>query len=71
MFYVADDDRRIVDSRGRVVGFVMPNGKFAQSDLGEFSDPPYNTGLSPMELELVSEIIQRDKIRKTGSDVEV
>jgi len=70
MFYVADDDRRIVDSRGRVVGFVMPNGKFTQFDLGEFNEAPYNTGLSPLELEMVSETIQRDKHRKTGSDGE-
>lgn len=75
MFYVADDDRRIVDSRGRVVGFV--NGeKFTQYRTGvgggivEASEDPYLHGLSPLELELVSETIQCNKIRKTGSDGE-
>ena len=74
MFLIADDDRRVSDTRGRVVGFVI-NGKFTQewhfsqydSDKAE---APYANGLSPLEMEMVSETIQRDKHRKTGSDGE-
>ena len=74
MFYVADDEKRIVDSRGRIVGFVRGE-KFTPFEwngtlIGRLNDDPYRQGLSPMELELVSETIQRNKIRRDGSDVE-
>lgn len=74
MFLIADDDRRVIDTRGRVVGFVV-DGKFSQSFSywqgdSDHAEPPYSNGLSPLEMEMVSETIQRDKHRKTGSDGE-
>ncbi len=70
MFYVSDDEKMIVDSRARKVGFLR-NGKFAQfvSEMPQLQKPdePYFYGLSPLELEMVSETIQRNKMKEVTS----
>lgn len=67
MFYLSDDKKTIKDFFGDKVGYIV-NGKFCQvlkKKLNSFSnechwcDEPYSEGLSPMELEQVSELLQR------------
>lgn len=69
MFYITKDKKRIVDSNGSVVGFIKGT-VFSQRDYtrsGKHNDcsPIYNTtrkegGLSAMELEQISEIMQKN-----------
>ncbi len=49
-------DGKVIDPSGRVVG-VINNGAFSQKE----SDPYYRNGLRAMELEQVSEAMQRQK----------
>ena len=69
MFLIADDERRVVDTRGRIVGFIIRN-KFTQSanvaDDGSWVevDKVYSDGLSPLELEIVSEVIESNNLKK-------
>lgn len=75
MFLIADDERRVIDTRGRVLGFVI-RGKFTQrpnvADNGEWVEPDkvYSDGLSPLEMEHVSETIQRNTLRGNQSGEE-
>lgn len=68
MFYLDKDNKTVVDSFGDKVGFVT-NGKFCQvyrqkNQKTELCDKPYANGLSPMQLEQVSELIQRARMKK-------
>lgn len=66
MFYLSEDKSVVLDSQGAVVGYYQ-NGKFCQvrrqrnnaSAWLEKCDKVYANGLSPIELEQVSELIQR------------
>jgi hypothetical protein len=49
-------DGKVVDPSGRIVGIVK-DGAFSQQG----SDPYYRNGLRPIELEQVSEAMQRQK----------
>ena len=49
-------DNRIIDASGRVVG-VVKDGVFSQREC----DAYYKNGLRPMELEQVSEAMQRSR----------
>jgi hypothetical protein len=60
MFYLKNN--KIVDSMNRVVGFYE-KGRFLQSMLDQTCDPIYKTGLTPIEMEQVSEAIQRARPR--------
>lgn len=65
MFYLKDK-KIIVDSFGDKVGFFV-NGKFCQilrqkNNKPIVADNRYSEGLSPMELEQVSELLQKQKI---------
>ena len=56
MFYISDNKKRIVDHEKKVVGSITSEGRFTQ----EKCDPKYNNGLSALELEQISEIMQRE-----------
>jgi hypothetical protein len=66
MFYLSENKSVVLDSIGAVVGYYE-NGKFCQvrknKDSGkvhlEKCDKVYLNGLSPLELEQVSELLQR------------
>lgn len=63
MFYL--DKTVIKDFFGSKVGYFV-NGKFCQvlkkkNSKPELCDEPYTDGLSPMELEQVSELLQRNQ----------
>jgi hypothetical protein len=65
MFYL-QDKKTVVDSFGDKVGFFV-NGKFCQvirqkGDKPTSADARYAEGLSPMELEQLSELLQRQKV---------
>lgn len=65
MFYLKDK-KIIVDSFGDKVGFFV-DGKFCQvlrqkNSKPVVADNRYSEGLSPMELEQVSELLQKQKI---------
>jgi hypothetical protein len=51
-------NEQVVDSTNRVVGIVV-DGKFRQSNLTHQS---YKDGLTPLELEQISEVIQSARI---------
>lgn len=65
MFYI-NKEKEVRDSEGKVVGFVKDN-KFSQYRLkeGHFSKEPCNQayvgGLNPLELEQISELMQRTR----------
>lgn len=64
MFYLKDKEI-IVDSFGDKVGFFI-NGKFSQvlrqkNQKPIVVDTRYSEGLSPLELEQVSELLQKQK----------
>lgn len=66
MFYLSKDKKIIMDSFGDKVGFFI-NGKFCQvirqkGDKPASADARYAEGLSPIELEQVSELLQRQKV---------
>lgn len=58
MYSVSKDKTKIVDYNNRIVGFII-DGRFTQYRCDQF----YRIGLSPMELEKISEIMQRANIR--------
>lgn len=67
MFYLSEDKVVVKDFFGSKVGYFV-NGKFSQilkkksnsfSDECQWCDEPYSGGLSPMELEQISELLQR------------
>lgn len=64
MFYLSKDKVRVVDTFGDTVGYIV-NGKFCQATKQEEKikkpDAPYMNGLSPRELEQISELMQRSK----------
>jgi hypothetical protein len=53
MFYLDKQKKVVMDSSKRVVGYVK-NGKFQLS-----TEPPYKSGLLPIEMEQIAEVIQR------------
>lgn len=68
MFYLDKDNKTVVDSFGDKVGFVK-SGKFCQvyrekNKKTELCDKQYINGLSPVQLEQVSELIQRAKVKR-------
>ena len=68
MFYVTDKKDRVIDTSGRTVGFLYGEKFRFESTVDSKvvrADYPYNLGLSPVELEFVSEAIQRMN-RKRG-----
>lgn len=69
MFYLSEDKKVVKDSFGDIVGYVN-NGKFTQIIRGQqFNiksikkdcDTPYLNGLTPLEMEQISELLQRKK----------
>jgi len=59
MFYLNTDKTTVVDHDGAIVGFVV-KGKFRQVDHGgKICDLKYRKGLTHMELEQISEAMQR------------
>lgn len=57
MFY--DKSRQaVVDSAKKVVGFIV-DGRFTQQTRNDSCDPSYANGLAPMELEQISELMQK------------
>lgn len=58
MYKLTKDKTKIVDYNNKVVGFII-EGRFTQYRC----DPSYRIGLTPMELEKISEIMQRNNIR--------
>jgi hypothetical protein len=58
MYKITSDKTKVVDYNNRVVGFII-DGRFTQYRCDKF----YRVGLTPMELEKISEIMQRNGIR--------
>lgn len=66
MFYLSEDKTVVLDSLGAIVGYYQ-YGKFCQVRKNknqdktwlEKCDKIYSNGLSPIELEQVSELLQR------------
>ena len=58
MYYMKKDKTAIVDYNYKIVGFII-KGRFTQYRC----DVEYRIGLTPMELEKISELIQRNNIR--------
>jgi hypothetical protein len=58
MFYLTDDNKRVLDSDKKIVGFITKSGRFTQDGC----DPYYKGGLSSIELEQLSELLQSNKI---------
>ena len=66
MFYLSDDKNTVLDSQGAVVGYYQ-HGKFCQVRKNKSKDAAwldkcdkvYSNGLSPLELEQISELLQR------------
>ena len=58
MYYMKKDKTAIVDYNDKIVGFII-KGRFTQYRC----DVEYRIGLTPMELEKISELIQRNNIR--------
>lgn len=54
MYRLTKDRKKIVDYENRVVGFII-DGRFTQYMCDKF----YRVGLTPLELEKISEIMQR------------
>lgn len=66
MFYLSKDRRTITDSFGDKVGFFI-DGKFSQvlkqkNQKLLLADTRYESGLSPIELEQISELLQKQKV---------
>ncbi len=65
MFYLSEDRKVVKDSFGDIVGYLN-GGKFTQvirdgKTVKRDCDKPYLNGLSPLELEQISELLQRKK----------
>ena len=54
MYSLTKDKTKIVDYKNRIVGFII-DGRFTQYQCDKF----YRVGLTPIELEKISEIMQR------------
>lgn len=64
MFYISKNNKykTVVDSQNRIVGFVLDNRFIQKVNSSEVHcDSIYNTGLSAIELEQVSEAIQNNR----------
>lgn len=57
MFYLDKTKTLVLDANGKTVGQITKEGKFTQL----VSDHEYRKGLSSLELEQISEILQRSK----------
>jgi|LakMenEpi03Aug12_release.lakeMendotaPanAssembly.Ray.scaffolds.fasta_scaffold1606112_2 hypothetical protein len=57
MFYLDKTKTLVVDTQNKIVGQITKEGKFSQL----VSDHEYRKGLSSLELEQISEILQRSK----------
>lgn len=57
MYKITKDKKKVVDYTNRVVGFII-NGRFTQYRCDKF----YQIGLTPLELEKISELMQRSGI---------
>ncbi len=61
MFYLSKDKRKILDGRKLTVGYIY-NGKFSQSQRSANDEPcykDYTNGLTAMQLEHISELLQK------------
>jgi hypothetical protein len=58
MYKLTKDKTKIVDYNNKIVGFII-DGRFTQYRC----DKAYRIGLTPLELEKISEIMQRSGIR--------
>jgi hypothetical protein len=58
MFYITQDNKRVIDSDRQTVGFITNSGRFTQVGCDEV----YKSGLSSVELEQISELLQSRKI---------
>jgi hypothetical protein len=54
MYTLSKDKTKIVDYKNRIVGFII-DGRFTQYRCDKF----YRVGLTPIELEKISELMQR------------
>ena len=66
MFYLSDDRKTVRDSFGDKVGFFI-DGRFCQvlrqkNQKPTMCDERYIDGLSPLEMEQVSELLQRQRV---------
>lgn len=57
MFGISTDGTKVIDHENRVVGWINDE-RFIQYGC----DPLYRTGLSPADLEKISEIMQRNNM---------
>lgn len=57
MFRISKDKTKVLDHENRVVGWIN-NERFIQYGC----DPLYRTGLSPADLEKISELMQRNNV---------
>tara|TARA_B100000131_G_C18018755_1_gene573659 strand:+ start:896 stop:1090 length:195 start_codon:yes stop_codon:yes gene_type:complete len=57
MYKITKDKKRVVDYENRVVGFIIDE-RFSQYKCDKY----YRVGLTPLELEKVSEVMQRSGI---------
>jgi hypothetical protein len=57
MWRLSKDKTKVLDYDNRIVGFII-DGRFTQYKCDKF----YRVGLTPMELEKISEIMQRDGV---------
>ena len=58
MYRLNKEKTKVLDFNNRVVGFII-DGRFTQYICDQF----YRVGLTPMELEQISEIMQRSGVR--------
>jgi len=57
MYRLTKDKTKIIDYERRIVGFII-DGRFTQYGCDKF----YRVGLAPMELEQISEVMQRSGV---------
>lgn len=69
MFYLSEDKKIVKDSFGDIVGYVN-NGRFTQvirsqqfniKNIKKDCDAPYLDGLTPIQMEQISELLQRKR----------
>jgi hypothetical protein len=59
MYKISKDRNKVLDYNNKIVGFIV-DGRFSQYRC----DPFYRVGLTPMELEKISELMQRTKLEE-------
>lgn len=59
MYKISKDKNKVLDYNNRIVGFIV-DGRFTQYRCDQF----YRVGLTPMELEKISELMQRSKLEE-------